>query len=116
MNIVLTLDGREVAATLDDNAASRAFFAQLPLTLTLADYAGTELVADLPSRLPTDGAPAGMDPSIGDITYYAPWGNLAIFYRDFGYASGLVLLGRVEGSVAALGAPGPVTVTITASP
>lgn len=24
------------------------------------------------------------------ITYYAPWGNLAIFYRDFGYSAGLV--------------------------
>lgn len=24
---------------------------------------------------------AGMDPSVGDLTYYAPWGNLAIFAR-----------------------------------
>ncbi|MEH7502625.1 cyclophilin-like fold protein [Neobacillus drentensis] len=23
------------------------------------------------------------DPSVGDFTYYSPWGNLAIFYRDF---------------------------------
>jgi hypothetical protein len=36
----------------------------------------------------TAGAPAGSDPSVGDITYYAP-GNLAIFYRDFGYSRGL---------------------------
>ena len=39
-----------------------------------------------------------MEPTAGDIAYYAPWGNLAIFYRDFGYSRGLVSLGRLEGS------------------
>ena len=64
----------------------------LPLTLTLKDYAGTEKISDLPRKLSTQGAPSGSDPSVGDITLYAPWGNLAIFYRDFGYASGLIIL------------------------
>ncbi|MET9503768.1 cyclophilin-like fold protein [Streptomyces sp. NPDC006622] len=26
----------------------------------------------------------------GDLTYYAPWGNLAVFYHDASYAQGLV--------------------------
>ncbi|WP_337926728.1 cyclophilin-like fold protein [Paenibacillus caui] len=30
------------------------------------------------------------------ITYYAPWGNLAIFYRDFRYSSGLIKLGSID--------------------
>lgn len=34
--------------------------------------------------------------TVGAVTYYAPWGNLAIFYKDFGYAKGLVSLGVVE--------------------
>jgi hypothetical protein len=38
--------------------------------------------------------PAGSEASVGDITYYAPWENLAIFYNDFGYASRLVILGK----------------------
>lgn len=42
---------------------------QLPLTLTLKDYAGTEKISDLPKRLSTEGAPSGSDPSVGDITY-----------------------------------------------
>ncbi|ELZ92649.1 cyclophilin-like fold protein [Haloferax sulfurifontis] len=42
------------------------------------------------------GSDDGVDPEVGDITYYAPWGNLAIFYREFGYASGLVKLGHIE--------------------
>ena len=37
-----------------------------------------------------------LKPEVGDLTYYAPWGNLAIFYRDFGYAKGLVKLGRID--------------------
>jgi Cyclophilin-like family len=39
------------------------------------------------------GSMAGSDPSIGDIAYYAPWGNLALFYKDFGYSNGLITLG-----------------------
>jgi hypothetical protein len=67
----------------------------LPLSLSLEDYASTEKISDLPKRLSTDSAPPGFDPSVGDIAYYAPWGNLAIFYRDFGYSKGLVSLGRL---------------------
>jgi hypothetical protein len=72
------------------------FVSLLPLSLTLRDYAGTEKVSDLPRRLSTDGTPPGMDPEVGDIAFYAPWGNLAIFYRDFEYSRGLVKLGHIE--------------------
>jgi hypothetical protein len=57
-------------------------------------------------------APPGSDPSIGDITYYSPWGNLAVFYRDFGYSNGLVKLGKMDSGVEALNRPGPLKVTI----
>jgi hypothetical protein len=50
----------------------------------------------LPKELSTKDAPAGIDPSVGDIAYYASWGNLAIFYKDFGYSRGLVKLGRID--------------------
>jgi hypothetical protein len=67
--------------------------------LTLKDYAGTEKISDLPRKLSTQGAPSGSDPSVGDITLYAPWGNRAIFYKDFGYASGLIILGKIDSGV-----------------
>lgn len=82
-----------------DNATSRDFMSLMPMTLTLKDYAGTEKVSNLPRKLSTQGAPPGSDPSAGDITLYAPWGNLAIFYKDFGYASGLIILGRMDGGI-----------------
>jgi len=35
-------------------------------------------------------------PRVGEITYYAPSGNLAIFNRDFGYSARLFNLGRFD--------------------
>ena len=57
-------------------------------------------------------APAGTAASVGDITYYAPWGNLALFYRRFDYAAGLVRLGRIDEGADALRRPGPLTMRI----
>lgn len=102
VQIRLIAGGRAFRATLEDNAATRDFVTLLPLELTLSDYNRTEKIADLPKRLSTEGSPDGIDPQIGDIAYYAPWGNLAIFYRDFGYSKGLVRLGKIADSLAAL--------------
>jgi hypothetical protein len=112
MKIRLKLEDKVVTATLIDSKAIQDFISLLPLTLTLEDYAGTEKISYLPKRLSTEGAPSGSDPSAGDITYYAPWGNLAIFYRDFGYSSGLVILGKIDSGIEALNVPGSVKMTI----
>jgi hypothetical protein len=112
MKIRLRVGDTVLTATLIDSATTRDFISLLPLTLTLKDYAGTERISDLPKRLSTEGAPSGSDPSVGDITYYAPWGNLAIFYRDFGYSSGLVILGKIDSGIEALNVPGSVKMTI----
>lgn len=102
VKIRLMIGDSVLTVTLVDGVAARDFASQLPLQLTLRDYAGKEKVCDLPRRLTTEGEPAGMDPDVGDLTYYAPWGNIAIFYRDFGYAEGLVKLGRVDSGVETL--------------
>ncbi|GAB2893107.1 cyclophilin-like fold protein [Streptomyces mayteni] len=95
VRIRLTVDGTPLDATLNDSATARDFAAQLPLTLSLSDFHQTERIADLPSGLSTSGAPEGAEPRAGDLAYYAPWGNLAVFYRDAPYATGLVILGHV---------------------
>ncbi len=112
MKIRLTINGKAMTATLSDNATVRDFVSLLPMTLTLEDYEATEKISYLPRKLSTAGAPAGSDPSVGDITYYAPWGNLAIFYRDFGYSKGLIQLGRIDSGIEALNVPGSLKVTI----
>jgi hypothetical protein len=69
-------------------------------------------ISDLPRKLTKEGAPSGSDPSVGDITYYSPWGNLAIFNRDSGYAGGLIILGKIDSGVEALNVPGSLRVTV----
>lgn len=111
MKIRLTLGDTVLAATLRDNATARDFAAQLPLTLTLTDYAATEKIGDLPRKLTTKGAPEGAAAKAGDIGYYAPWGNLALYHKDFRYSEGVVMLGTLDGGVEALRRPGPLKVT-----
>jgi hypothetical protein len=84
MEIRLRVNDAVVTATLVDSETTRDFISLLPLTLTLEDYAGTEKISYLPQKLSNEGAPAGSDPSVGDITYYAPWGNLAIVCDRWG--------------------------------
>ena len=112
MKIRLTINGKAINATLIDNATTKDFLTLLPMTLTLEDYAATEKISYLPRKLSTAGAPAGSDPSVGDVTYYAPWGNLAIFYRDSRYARGLIQLGRIDSGIEALNVAGPLKATI----
>jgi hypothetical protein len=112
MKIRLTVNGKAISATLTTNATAKDFLSLLPMTLTLEDYAATEKIAYPPRKLSTAGAPPGSDPSVGDIAYYAPWGNLAIFYKDAPYARGLIPLGRIDSGIEALSAPGPLKVTI----
>ncbi|NMY87722.1 cyclophilin [Pseudomonas psychrotolerans] len=111
-SIRITVGDRFVRASLEDSAATRDFVAQLPLTLELEDYSATEKIAYLPHKLATHGAPSGIDPEVGDVTYYAPWGNLALFYRDFGYSAGLVRLGRITAGLEHLDYPGSKLVKI----
>lgn len=106
MKVQMTVAGKTLTVTLADGAAARDFASLLPIELTLRDYAGKEKVSDLPRRLATEGEPAGMNPGVGDIAYYAPWGNLAIFYRDFGYAERLVRLGRIDSGIETLARQG----------
>jgi hypothetical protein len=112
MKLKITIGTKTATAVLYDNQTSRDFASLLPLSLTLTDYNNTEKIGDLSKKLDTKGAPAGFAPTTGDIAYYAPWGNLAIFYKDFGYSNGLVSLGKITGGAGAFNIGGPIPVKI----
>lgn len=102
IKIEVTVGDAVLSASLDDTPAGRDFAALMPMDLNLSDYHGIEKVADLPRRLDTTGAPARYAAKPGDITLYAPWGNLAIFYKSFPATSGLVRLGAFDGGIETL--------------
>ena len=66
-----------------------------PLTLTLGDFNGSRRPS-LPRALTMDGVPAGADPEINDIGYYAPANDLVFYYGDVGYFNGIVRIGRYD--------------------
>ena len=107
MKIRLVVSGQVATATLYDNATARDFASLLPLSLTMTDYASIERVADLPRKLSTRGAPEGMAPVAGELTHYAPWGNLAIFIEDRSWSRSLLPLGKVDEGLSILAQPGP---------
>lgn len=94
--IRVEVNGEEVIITLYDTPAASALYELLPMELDFSDYNNTEKIAYPDEKLPTEGEPDGCDPDVGDLCLYAPWGNLCVFYKDFGYSRSLIKLGRVE--------------------
>ena len=90
----ITVADQTITAQLADNPTAQDLTDQLPLTLTFRDFNHVEKVAELPRPLTMDGVPAGDDPDINDIGYYAPSRSLVFYYGDVGYWTGIVRIGR----------------------
>ena len=83
---------------MEDNAAGRDFLSRLPLEVTLNDYNNTTEKIFYPDpALTTEGVTRGCTPTPGDITIYAPWGNVAIFCKNWSYSNDLIKIGRIDG-------------------
>jgi hypothetical protein len=92
----------ELTGRLFDNAAARDFASQLPLTLTFRDLNSQEKISPLPRKLSLDGMPVGDDPDVGELGYWAPDGNLVLYYGDVGYWTGISRLGEIDGDMHAV--------------
>lgn len=96
INILIQAGGQEFSANLEVNATSKSFIQQFPLIVELEDYAGKEKIFYPNPKLVTPEDIVGAKASKGDIMYYAPWGDIAIFYENFGFANGLISLGHID--------------------
>jgi hypothetical protein len=101
----MTVGKRRFAITLTDNAAARAFVAQLPLTLEMSELNGNEKHGELPKALPTSSTTPGTIRS-GDLMLYGS-DTLVIFYVTFDSAYSYTRLGRVDDSSELAAALGP---------
>lgn len=100
----MVVDGQEILITLYDTPAANALYFMCPLELNFEDFNGIEKIGYLPEKLPTEGESDGCDPEIGDFCLYAPWGNLSVFYQDFRFSNGLILLGHIDSGMDILSA------------
>lgn len=85
-----------IDVTIDqDSPAVRDFLSLLPLDdLSFTDNEGVEKISYLPRKLNLGDTP-GSTVQSGDLIYFAPWGNLGLFYDPNGYpqADQLIHLG-----------------------
>lgn len=99
LHVNILVGDRIVTATMADNAAARDFLSRLPLEITLNDYNNTTEKIFYPSpALTTEGVTPGCAPAPGDITVYAPWGNVVIFCKSWSYSRDLIKIGRIDGN------------------
>lgn len=92
----MTFNNLTMTAALYDNPSARDFVSMLPLDLTIEDYGGNEKIVRLPRKLTEEGSGPFGNEQPGDLCYFKPWGNLALFYGDYRW-DGLIRLGRFEG-------------------
>lgn len=103
-HVKMTIGSQEIQILLYDTPAADSLYEMLPLELEFSDYNQTEKIAYPPDELDTEGENFGVEPSVGDVCLYEPWGNVCIFYEDFSYSEDLVYLGKVESGMEALAA------------
>jgi hypothetical protein len=68
----------------------------------MRDHGGVEKSGPLERALTMTDEPEGADPDVADLGYYAPGQDLVLYYGDQSYFDGIVILGHLEGDLAAL--------------
>lgn len=99
MRLRLVFSEQDFTATLEDNPSVHDLLSMLPLSLTISDYSTNEKIAYLPRKLTENDSGRFYDETPGDICYYAPWGNLALFHSTYLWSPGLIRLGRLDDGV-----------------
>ena len=98
MKINVKANGKLVVFELNNSQAARDFYAQLPLRIKVENYGSEEKIFYPPKKLRTADTPSA-DAQAGTLAYYAPWGDVVMFYVRVGSAAGLYELGRaISGS------------------
>ncbi len=83
-----------VVYQLNDGGAAASFYEQLPLTIEVEDYSTNEKIFYPPQQLDTDNTPLAQG-GVGTLAYYAPWGDVVMFYGDYNENPSLYELGQV---------------------
>ena len=98
MKIKVVANGKTTVFKLNSSQAAKDLYAQLPLSISVENYGNNEKIFYPPKKLNTTDTPQA-DARVGTLAYYAPWGNVVMFYGTFGSAAGLYELGHaVSGS------------------
>ena len=98
LRIKIRVRGSDLTATLIDSPTSRDFVSLLPLTLTMNDLFGREKFGHLPRAI-AEGGTRSRNYEVGDVIYWSPGPDVAIYYRHDGQsipAPGIIVVGKVD--------------------
>lgn len=91
--ISVTCGDTQVVYELNDSPAAQSLLSQLPLTVVVEDFSTNEKVFYPPQELDTTDTPLA-EGGAGTLAYYAPWGDVVLFYDSFSANSSLFELGE----------------------
>lgn len=91
--ISVTCGDLQVVYALNDSPAAQSLLSQLPLTVEVEDFSTNEKVFYPPQELDTSDTPLA-EGGAGTLAYYAPWGDVVLFYDSFSANGSLYELGE----------------------
>ncbi|WP_050778989.1 cyclophilin-like fold protein [Succinatimonas hippei] len=103
-DVIMTINDTKYVVTVDENtAAGKLFLEVLPLSLNFENFGSNERIAYLPHKLDMNSYEEPISVKRGGMTYYVPWGNLAVFRKSFSCSADLAPLGAMsEEAISAL--------------
>lgn len=100
--IAVTCGDVQVVYALNDSPAVQSLLSQLPLTVAVEDFSTNEKVFYPPQELDTSDTPLA-EGGAGTLAYYAPWGDVVLFYDSFSANGSLYELGEAVSGVENIG-------------
>lgn len=100
--ISVTCGDTQVVYELNDSPAAQSLLSQLPLTVVVEDFSTNEKVFYPPQELDTTDTPLA-EGGAGTLAYYAPWGDVVLFYDSFSANGSLYELGEAVSGVENIG-------------
>lgn len=91
--IAVQFGDNTVIYELNDSTAADSLYTQLPLTVEVEDYSTNEKIFYPPQELDTGDAPTAQS-GAGTLAYYAPWGDVVMFYDAYSPNASLYELGQ----------------------
>ncbi|MDE7389802.1 MAG: hypothetical protein K2M82_02530 [Lachnospiraceae bacterium] len=111
MKIKVSSENTEVVFELNNSSASKSFYGQLPLTVSVENYGENEKIFELSQKLDVSNVWEESCPA-GSIAYFSPWNNIAMYYGDAPEYSGLYPMGKAVVGAEKIGElSGTITVT-----
>ena len=100
--IIVTINGQDYRASLNDSQAAQSIISQLPLEQPFRDYSSSfdEKITDLEGNVSYQADENSHNPQAGDIAYWAPDNRLVFYWGDVAEYSGIHVIGRFDDSSA----------------